>query len=112
MSSPLANVPSKLLATESPSTPTSYVSLLDSSQSSGTSIGFSLYLNKNEFDWLDALAPSAAHCSTYKWIQSFDTVRQWSTRTLKFTRQLFQEQLGQCNKTQDLELEKNIEVCV
>jgi len=50
MSSPLANVPSKLLATESPSTPTSYVSLLDSSQSSGTSIGFSLYLNKNEFD--------------------------------------------------------------
>lgn len=89
MSSQVANI----LPTESPSTPTSYVSLLDSSQSSS-----------------ETPALSVDQCSTYKWIRTFGTVRQWSTRTFKFTRQLFQEQMGHCTKTQDFELEQNIEL--
>ncbi|CAF4289212.1 unnamed protein product, partial [Rotaria sp. Silwood2] len=39
---------------------------------------------------------------------TFDTLRQWSTRTLKYTRQLFQQRIGQAVKTQDIELEKNM----
>lgn len=48
--------------------------------------------------------------STLRWSQTLDAVRQWSTRTFKFTRQLFQESLGQGLQTHDIELEQSIEV--
>jgi hypothetical protein len=59
---------------------------------------------------IDAPILSLPQRSTLNWTSTFDTLRQWSTRTFKFTRQLFQERIGQCVKTQDLELEQNIEV--
>jgi hypothetical protein len=102
MSSPIASVPSSstffpnikstILPNESPSTPNSYVSLLDTSQSP------------------DAPILSLPERSSLNWTRTFDTLRQWSTRTFKFTRQIFQERIGQCIKTQDLELEQNIEL--
>ena len=48
--------------------------------------------------------------STAYWSDTLDAFRQWSTRTFKFTRQVFQERIGQTIKTHDIELEKNIAV--
>ncbi|CAF1220906.1 unnamed protein product [Adineta steineri] len=86
------NTQSSIVPNESPSTPSSYISLLDTSQSP------------------DAPVLSLPQRSTLGWIHTFDTIRQWSTRTIKFTRQVLQERTGQCIRTQDTELEKNIEV--
>ena len=59
---------------------------------------------------IDAPILSLPQRTTLQWTRTFDTLRQWSTRTFKFTRQVFQEQIGQCTRTQDVELEQNIEV--
>jgi hypothetical protein len=45
-----------------------------------------------------------------RWSRTIDSLRQWSSRTLKYTRQLFQERLGHGARTQDIELEQNIQV--
>jgi hypothetical protein len=70
------------------------------------------FLNKiHSIFSIDAPILSLPQRTTLNWTQTFDTVRQWGTRTFKFTRQVFQEQTGQCIRTQDPELEQNIEVC-
>ncbi|CAF4307469.1 unnamed protein product, partial [Adineta steineri] len=48
--------------------------------------------------------------ATLNWSKTLDTLRQWSTRTLKYTRQLFQERMGHVIPTQDIELEQNIQL--
>ncbi|CAF1126326.1 unnamed protein product [Adineta ricciae] len=102
MSSPVANVPSStsffpnvpssIMPNESPSTPTSYVSLLDTSQSP------------------DAPVLSVPQRTTPNWTRTIDTLCQWGTRTFKFTRQVLHERMGQGIRTQDVELEQKIEV--
>ncbi|UJR10862.1 hypothetical protein I4U23_015050 [Adineta vaga] len=92
MSSPMANVPSSIIPSDSPSTPNSNISLLDTSQSP------------------DAPTHLVPQQTTHNWTNTFDTLRQWSTRTFKFTRQVFHERIGQCTRTQDSELEQKIEL--
>ncbi len=59
----------------------------------------------------DGPALSFPQRATLNWSRTFDTLRQWSSRTLKYTRQVFQERIGHVTRTQDLELEQNIQVC-
>ncbi|CAF1519794.1 unnamed protein product [Adineta ricciae] len=77
---------------DSTSRPTSYVSLLDSHETP------------------DAPVLSFPQRATLNWSRTLDTFRQWSSRTLKYTRQLFQERIGQVNRTQDTELEQKIQL--
>ncbi|CAF1108866.1 unnamed protein product [Adineta steineri] len=74
------------------SSPSSYVSLLDS------------------YDTPDGSVLSIPQRATLNWSKTLDTLRQWSTRTLKYTRQLFQERMGHVIPTQDIELEQNIQL--
>ena len=61
---------------------------------------------------IDAPIPSLPQRATLNWNRTLDTLRQWSSRTLKYTRQLFQERIGQVIRTQDIELEQKIQVCL
>ena len=90
------------------SPPNSYVSLLDSSESPGQF--FSHRVQGALGAHLDAPPPSFPRRATLSWTRTFSTLRQWSARTLKYTRQLFQERWGHVARTQDIELEQNIEV--
>ncbi|UJR34914.1 hypothetical protein I4U23_027692 [Adineta vaga] len=74
------------------SRPTSYVSLLDSHETP------------------DGPVPSFPQRATLNWSRTLDTLRQWSSRTIKYTRQLFQERTGQVTRTQDIEIEQKIQV--
>ncbi|CAF1153223.1 unnamed protein product [Rotaria sordida] len=103
MSSPVSN-----LDTSSPSSSTlntnrnstndstysqnSYVSLLDSCETP------------------DGPVLSFPQRATLNLNRSLNILRQWSSRTLKYTRQLFQERVGHLLPTQDIELEQNIQL--
>lgn len=86
-----------------------YVSLLDSSETPGE-IFFFNSLELIDIFHEDGSVSSSAQRSTTNWSRTFDTLRQWSSRTLKYTRQLFQERFGHFIRTQDVELEQNIQV--
>lgn len=107
MLSPIANIQPN----ESPSTPSSYVSLLDTSQLSGL---IEEFVEKKKRDFLSLVDTSIISLpkdnSTVYWSDTFDAIRQWSSRTFKFTRQMVQERIGQSMKTHDFELEKSIAV--
>lgn len=60
--------------------------------------------------YLDGPVLSLPQRATLGWSRTFDTFRQWSTRTLKYTRQIIQERFGNVTRTQDIELEQNIQV--
>ena len=122
MSSPVANVPSStsffpnvpssIMPNESPSTPTSYVSLLDTSQSPGReTLSFPKFTYSSYIHKLDAPVLSVPQRTSLNWTRTIDTLCQWGTRTFKFTRQVLHERMGQGTRTQDVELEQKIEVC-
>jgi len=100
MASPVPSAPSPsihyptlgstVIPIEEPTTPSSYVSLIDTNQSP------------------ESPQLSLPQHITFNWSKTFDTFRQWSTRTFKFTRQIIQERFGQTVRTQDKELEQNI----
>jgi len=87
-----------------------YVSLLDSHETPGKSIRFVFFSNDNSITNLDGSYSSYSQSSTSNWTQPFATLRQWGSRTFKYTRQLFQETIGQLPRTQDLEIQQNIQV--
>ena len=101
--------PSRMKSNESPSTPSSYVSLLDTSQSPGLIKSF---FHDEKIGLLvdTSIISLPEQGSTVYWSDTFDAIRQWSSRTFKFTRQLVQERIGQSMKTHDFELEKSIAV--
>ncbi|CAF4445332.1 unnamed protein product [Rotaria sp. Silwood2] len=80
------------LTNDSTSSPTSYVSLLDSCETP------------------DGPVLSLPQRATLNLSRTLNTLRQWSSRTLKYTRQLFQERIGHVLPTQDIELEQNIQL--
>lgn len=102
----LANIPPGF-SNESPSTPSSYVSLLD------TSGLMEEFLDDERiliFVDTSIISLPSSQGSTVYWSDTFDAIRQWSSRKLKFTRQFVQERIGQSMKTHDFELEKSIAV--
>ena len=60
---------------------------------------------------VDGPIPSLSQRATLNWSRTVNTLRQWSWRALKYTRQKFQERLGHVVPTQDIELEQKIQVC-
>ncbi|CAF2112341.1 unnamed protein product [Rotaria magnacalcarata] len=77
---------------DSASAPSSYVSLLESCKTP------------------DGPALSFPQRTTLNWSKTLNTFRHWSSRTLKYTRQLFQERIGHVVPTQDIELEQKIQL--
>ena len=59
---------------------------------------------------VDGSVSSSSQRPTLTWGRTLSSLRQWSSRTLKYTRQLIQERFGHVVRTQDVELEQNIQV--
>ena len=70
--------------------PTRYVSLLDTVEPGDQSL--------------------TVERSPLTWSRTWQSVRQWSSKTFQYTRLLFQERFGHLQRTEDIQIEQNIQV--